>query len=418
MADAVLEVAAVGAINQNKKLKKQLASATCALLGSLRLASAGESEGWNVDSSILYYSEDGDRVSAIEPVIKLKKNFGEEREAEIKFVLDALTGATPNGATVSTSPQTFTRPSGSGSYVVQPGKTPLDDTFKDTRIAVSGAWTQPLSKLMKGTVGLNFSKEYDFLSMGANASIARDFNEKNSTLSFGLSVEQDQIDPVGGVPIPFSPMGMVGAAQPRRGGSETKSVYDAILGLTQIINPRTLMQFNYSLGQSDGYLNDPYKLITQINPTTGNRLYLFENRPDTRLKHAVYWLTRYHLKRDIVSGSYRYYFDDWGVTSHTVDLNYHWKFAAKQFLEPRVRFYQQSEADFFRTQLLTTEATPAEASADYRLAKFDGLTLGFKWGMTVLDDSLLALRLEYYTQKGDSSFPDLKATIAQVQFSF
>jgi len=46
------------------------------------------------------------------------------------------TGASPNGATPSDQVQTFTSPSGKGSMDAEAGKQLLDDTFKDTRIAV------------------------------------------------------------------------------------------------------------------------------------------------------------------------------------------------------------------------------------------------------------------------------------------
>jgi hypothetical protein len=192
------------------------------------------------------------------------------------------------------------------------------------------------------------------------------------------------------------------------------------------------MQLNYSLSQASGYLNDPYKLLSRVNPTTGSTVdYVFENRPDSRTKHALYWLTRYSLNRDVISASYRYFFDDWGIKSHTVDLNYNWKLSEKQYLEPRIRFYSQTEADFYRVNLLSGDPLPLEASADYRLAKFHGFTYGLKWGWNLKNGRAFILRLEYYStigednpstaigiQRGLDFYPNLKATIAQIQYRF
>ncbi|MCG3204684.1 MAG: hypothetical protein KCHDKBKB_01399 [Elusimicrobia bacterium] len=432
--DGALEVAAVDVTNNRKTdITRKLSSATCALLGALPAAHANEQEkSWAVDTAVLHYSEADNRVQAIEPVIEFKKQFREGREGTVKLTLDVLTGATPNGATATNTAQTFTRPSGSGSYTVPAGEIPLDDTFHDTRVALNGSWKHPLSRLSVLTLGANFSKEYDFLSMGASALISRDFNQKNTTLTFGLSSEVDQIDPVGGVPVPFANTVASGLSQPRQGAGDNKTLIDAILGVTQIINRRTLMQLNYSLSSASGYLNDPYKFLSRVDPNTGSTVdYVYESRPDSRTKHALYWLTRYHLNRDVVSVSYRYFFDDWGINSHTVDLNYNWKFSEKQYLEPRFRFYNQSEADFFHVNLLSGTPLPTEASADYRLAKFNGLTYGLKWGLNLPKGRELIFRLEYYTQVGDSDpasaigiqkgldlYPDLKATIAQVQYRF
>ncbi len=430
--DAATEEVDVGAIKKNGRLKTQLARATLSLLGAVSVASAGEFEGWEVDTSILYYQESDSRVTAFEPVVNIRKQFGEDRFANFKLVVDALTGATPNGATPSDTPQTFTRPSGKGSYTIAPGETPLDDTFMDTRVSVSGVWTQPLDRLTKMTVGANLSKEFDFTSAGINASLSRDFNQRNTTLTFGLAGEFDMIDPIGGIPIPLAAMTPVGQAQARQGQNDSKTVIDAILGLTQVINRKTLMQLNYSFSASSGYHTDPFKILSRVDGTTGQTIdYVFENRPDTRTRHSLFWLTRYHLSRDILGLSYRFFTDDWGILSHTLDMTYRWKLSPKHFLEPHFRFYQQSEADFYRVGVNNNIPIPKEASADYRLAEFNAITVGFTYGWDFRDESSLLLRLEYYLQDGGSShdsaiglqrkqdlFPDLQATIIQIQYSF
>ena len=103
-------------------------------------------------------------------------------------------------------PQTFTRPSGAGTYIIQPGDIPLDDTFLDTRVALTGTWTQPLGRLNTLSVGASFSTEYDYTHLGLNARVARDFNQRNTTLSAGFAIARDEIDPVGGTPDPLVPM--------------------------------------------------------------------------------------------------------------------------------------------------------------------------------------------------------------------
>jgi hypothetical protein len=416
----------------NPQLKKQLAAAACTLLGSVPLASAGTFEGWDVDTSILHYHESDGRVSAIEPVIHIRRAFAGDRALNLKLTLDSLTGATPNGALPSTVPQTFTRPSGGEAYTVPTGQTPLDDTFHDTRVALNASWQQPISRLSLLSFGVNYSTEYDFVSMGGNVQLARDFNDRNTTLNLGLSMENDAINPEGGVPISFAAMTAPGTPQPRQGDSEKKTVVDALIGVTQVIDAKTIAQLNYSLSRSNGYLSDPYKLLSVTDPSTGlPQRYVYEHRPDTRLKHAIYGLLRRHLRRDIVSGSYRFFIDDWGIRSHTVDFNYRWKPSARWWLEPHVRFYDQSKADFYRLQLENGAPLPAEASADYRLGAFKGYTVGLQWGWTFKNETELILKAEYYTTRGQTNpgevfgpqrglelYPDLKATIFQIQYRF
>ncbi|MFZ2649482.1 MAG: DUF3570 domain-containing protein [Burkholderiaceae bacterium] len=53
----------------------------------------------------------GGRVSAIEPVLSARRTDANERTLSVSFNLDAVTGASPNGAVPQPTPQTFTSPS-------------------------------------------------------------------------------------------------------------------------------------------------------------------------------------------------------------------------------------------------------------------------------------------------------------------
>ena len=59
---------------------------------------------------------------------------------------------------------------------------------------------------MRGSTGIHLSKEYDYLSIAVNGSLAKDFNHKNTTVSAGVSLAFDTIDPETGRPIAFSKM--------------------------------------------------------------------------------------------------------------------------------------------------------------------------------------------------------------------
>jgi hypothetical protein len=115
----------------------------------------------------------------------------------------------------------------------------LDDTFLDTRFALNASWTQPLARLYTFSAGVGFSTEYDYTHLGANLALARDFNKRNTTLSAGVAWSQDDVDPVGGRPLPLSQMLDVGNNGNKRGGGESKDVLDLLLGFTQVLNRTT-----------------------------------------------------------------------------------------------------------------------------------------------------------------------------------
>lgn len=401
---------------------------------------------WDIDTAVLFYSET-DRVQAIEPVVSGTRQFDDEKMLNFKLALDSLTGASPNGAVASDQPQTYTRPSGNGSYVTPAGEIPLDDTFRDTRIALSGGWAQPLAENIDGNVGLAISNEYDYLSIGVNGGASYDFNQNNSTASIGLSYTTDSIDPEGGLPIAGSCLFGASAsngctetsfAQTRRSGTESKATLDLLFGFTQVLGKNTIAQFNLGLTLADGYLNDPFKVVSVVDTdnSVGNGIgeperHLHESRPDSRSKQSVFGrIKHYAFDRDVIDASYRLQTDDYGLASHTVDLRYRWAFTASQSLTPHLRYYTQSAVDFYQPFLRDDEPLPEFYTADYRQGDFDAITLGLEYGYQFSSGNDLRLALELYQQTGDNPanapgqlsgkniYPDLDAIMVRANYDF
>jgi hypothetical protein len=122
-----------------------------------------------------------------------------------------------------------------------------------------------------------------------------------------------------------------------------------------------------------------------------------ENRPREREK----WTAYVSLNRAIaglhaaVEGSYRFYHDSFGVTGHTVALEWLQKLGDERVvLRPGFRLYQQSEADFYRLTLDGTNFVPGPRpsangpfySADYRLSRMRTATVGLKVVVRVIPD--------------------------------
>ncbi|GAA6171795.1 DUF3570 domain-containing protein [Colwellia sp. KU-HH00111] len=429
-------------------IKTALTLATAALLGNTSLAQADtatvvDDSAWEFDSAILFYNE-ADRVSAGEAIFNAKKTFENEEVLNLKLTIDALTGASANGAVAQPKAQTFTRPSGNGQYTIASEDVPLDDTFHDTRVQFNAQWTQPITSNHRVSGGAHLSKEYDYLSLGINGNVAFDFDRKNSTVSVGFSYFQDTFSPEGGVPKPLTSM-LIGDsdkdswnenfAQTRRGSDDDKSTTDILLGFTQVINRRMLMQFNYSYSTVDGYLTDPFKILSVVNNDGIAQDYRYESRPDSRIKQSLYAQSLYHFDNSVLDLSYRYMWDDWEIASHTIDSRLRIKlsdnFGADSFIQPHFRFYQQSAANFYQPFLLDEKVLPQFASADYRIGEMTAVTIGLKYGLIVNNGHDLSFRLEYYhqapTDAGFDSpgvlndvelYPTIDAIIAQVNYSF
>jgi len=430
----------------DQKISAALAKATCALLGATAIVpvQAEEESKWDFNTALLYYGEDNDRVQDLSVSLLARRNLLDDRSITLGMTVDALTGATPHGAIRQPVAQTFTRPSGNAAYTVPANNLPLDDTFKDTRVALTASWQQPLGRLYQFNVGASASKEYDYLHLGLNAIIARDFNQRNTTVSAGFAFAADSFDPVGGAPTPLTSMLDVGDLSNRQ-GSQDKDIVDFVFGVTQVVSRNLILQANYSFSDASGYLNDPYKILSVVDGVSGDTVtrtpppgvegpsheYLFESRPDQRTKHGLYGQAKYYMNGKVLDVSYRYMTDDWEIDSHTVDLRLRFPMGDTKFLEPHLRYYTQSEADFYQPSIVDGAPLPTYATNDYRLGNFDAITAGVKFGWQTRNGNDMSVRLELYQQRGsipaDSlignqvgyvQYPDLDAVIAQFSYRF
>lgn len=379
-----------------------------------------------IDTGLLYYQENDGRVSTGEAVVSVRQPLHGDTAFGLKLLLDAVTGGTPNGAIPSRQVQTFATPSATtlsppstpvqtttsasggsllcgshGSaklYTVAPGQLPLDKSFCDQRIALSGDYGTPLGAQGRVSLGAALSHENDFMSASVNAAFAQDFDSRNTTLSAGVNLEHDAVNPIGGAPVPLSDY-----ARFQKQGNKSRQVGDLLLGVTQIVSRRWIAQFNLSLDRSSGYENDPYKIVTVVD-TAGNLgsplAYFYESRPGQRLRKALYWDNKVSLDHDVVQASYRYMTDDWGVRSHTLEMHYRWTLAGEgSYLEPHLRAYRQSAASFYRLYHLQGDPLGGDVSADPRLARFDAQTIGLKFGTPLWSGSEFGFRVERYVQR-------------------
>ena len=433
-------------------LSAALAAATCGLLGiatpSASIAADSDSK-WDIESALLYYGESDSRVKDFSLSSHATRDFGDDRKLGLDLSVDSLTGASPSGAIATDGPQTFTSPSGRKTYTTPAGEIPLDDTFLDTRFALNGSWSQPFARLYTLSAGLGFSSEYDYTHIGGNLGVTRDFNDRNTTLSAALAYAQDTIKPVGGLPLPLTAMTDAVDEDSRPGNrgasSDSKSVIDVLFGVTQVLGRHTLLRVNYSYSDSSGYLTDPYKILSVVDPVTGeligrtpapgasgpNGVYLFESRPDSRRKQGLYAEMRHDFSGKVLQVGYRYSTDDWDIDSHTLESRFRLPVGESSYLEPHVRYYTQSAASFYQYSLADTALLPQFASADARLSDLSAVTFGLKYGHKTAGGNEWSTRLEFYRQTakapadrlignqvGNSQMPDFDAVILQFSYRF
>lgn len=427
-----------------RAIRHGLIAASCALLGVARAKSqdlpepALQEEGGTgtndltIDSALSYYHEDG-RIRVIEPIVGAVKDFDNGQVIDLHLMADSLSGATPNGALTGYLPQTFTGPSGKHQYTTAPGRLPVDPFYHDLEVQASGSWQLPLSRVTSLTVGAKFSVGHDFMSMTGSASIARDFNERNTTLSLGVYEESDRIGAVGGTPVPLSDYSL---AERESSNHHTRNDIGTLIGVTQVMNRYWLAQANVSLDRQSGYLTDPYKIMSVIDSGGSTTGYLYEMRPTQRTRGSLYLDNRVGGERESVNLALRYFRDDWAIRSYTARLRYRWWSADKtSYWEPSLRWYRQTAADFYSAWVPAAAVTDLlYASADQRLAALHALTYGLEYGINLgtpyVHPKWLTVRIQYYRQvirdrtpgpgplADLNLYPGLTAIQAQVTYSF
>jgi hypothetical protein len=436
----------------NKQCRWALAGAVGTLLGTQGHAN---DTGWQAQTGVRYYSEDG-RVTSVEPVLQLSNTDEQERTISINIAYDSLSGASPNGAAISDQVQTFTSTSGGGStsyssnqsaqtttnasgrnlatrdgdddddddddeyeegavsqYSVNPGDVPLDPNFEDQRFAFSINIAQPVSRTLESSFGVSYSKETDYQSVGMNGGATFLMNQKNTQLGVFFGLEKDEITAGGGTPLGLSST----RDELKVSDSEDKLVLDMLVSLTQTLSPNAIMQANYSISQSSGYHTDPYKIISIIDADNLPVDYVFEHRPDERTKQSLYAAFKYHMFGDTFEASYRYMWDDWDVTSQTWETKYRLNLG-HFYIQPHYRLYKQSATDFYVDSLNATDSAPQFASSDYRVGELTTQTVGGKVSWRFSQDQALSLRLERYQQTGESDAADMNATISQISYKW
>ena len=116
------------------------------------------------------------------------------------------------------------------------------------------------------------------------------------------------------------------------------------VGLTQVLTRNLLMSLNYEAIADEGYLNNPYRQVRYVDAGQASGYgWQEEIYPNTRASNAVAIRARYHLPyRAAVSGSYRFFTDDWGIDGHTVDIGYVQPWRDRWMIDVRYRYYSQN----------------------------------------------------------------------------
>jgi len=237
----------------------------------------------------------------------------------------------------------------------------------DTRIYPSLSWSMENEK--KGTTisaGVSSSTEFDYQSFGANIGFSKKTKDRNGEFTAKLQAYFDQVKLVTPTELRTG-----GGGRGDEYGSDNRNTFAASLSWSQVINKSLQVMFLADLVQQQGFLSLPFYRVYFADGSVHE-----EKLPDTRLKVPLGFRANYFLSDHfIIRTYYRYYKDDWGVSSHTVNLEVPVKITPFFSISPFYRFYSQSAIKYFKPFEQHT-ATDEYYTSNYDLSKFNSNFLG------------------------------------------
>ena len=245
------------------------------------------------------------------------------------------------------------------------------ETRNQANFGLSREWNEAVLNISGG-----FSRERDYKSSFGNISGRIDFNQKLTSLKYGAGYSSSNIGAIlDHDASPYISKNAFLHQIERVDGGKSEILrgdrhdWNANLGATQILNKNALFEANVGYTYSNGYLENPYKVMTvifvdpatlnngQSTPITGDMRALLEQRPNFRNQVAL--SAKYIQYIDAFDAAlhlgYRLSTDDWGINTHTFDANWVQPLGGGWMLTPRVRYYSQDAASFYKPYLFTQQ---------------------------------------------------------------
>jgi hypothetical protein len=210
------------------------------------------------------------------------------------------------------------------------------------------------------------SQEVDYNSNSAILTLTREFNQKNTVLTLRGQYIADQVGKI------LDNGALV---------NQDKNSAWGLVNLTRILSPTTVFDLTYDMLYHQGFLSDPYRQVIVFdrnNAFTATE----EKHPEMRTRHAVTGKLNQAIPeiRASLSGRYRYYFDDWKVTSHTAEAQFSKYIFNDLIVRFNYRYYTQTRAYFFYDRYAGEQyLNETYRTSDYKLKPFNSNNFGFSF---------------------------------------
>jgi hypothetical protein len=274
----------------------------------------------------LFHLYDGGGVKASGPALLVRKSLADRVSLSATYYVDMVSNASIDVVTTASPFKERRTEFGVG----------LEYTYRDSLL----------------TIAATRSKEPDYIADGVSMDLSQEVFGGMTTVNLGFTRGSDEVGKVG------------------EGFFDSATHWRYRLGVTQVLTPRWLMSANLEAVSDDGYLGSPYRSALVFGAAVPER------NPRTRSSRAIkFGAIGEVLPRTAVRGEYRYFWDNWDIKAHTVELGLS-RYVGESFLiDGYVRSYAQSHALFYSDNA-TSETI--YVSRNRQLSTFNSLGLGAK----------------------------------------
>ncbi len=320
------------------KLTANGMAAVAGLVGGTLAAGSAQAVDLPEDrAETMFHIYDGGGVRASGPAVLIRKSMLDRVSLSAGYYVDAVTNASIDVVTTASKYKETRNEFDYG----------LDYVVRDTLIKLSG------SK----------SKEPDYVADTTSIDLSQDVFGGMTTVNLGFTRGNDKVGQHG-----------------TTGYFDSTRHWQYRLGATQILTPRWIASMNLEAIDDDGYLGSPYRAARVFGATVPER------DPRTRASHALRLGTVGDItgsgatNRSSVRAEYRYFWDNWGISAHTLEFGYSRYLAAGWLADGYIRLYKQNHALFYSDN---AQSETVYVTRNRQLSTFHDIGLGGKVTYTV-----------------------------------
>jgi hypothetical protein len=370
-------VVAVDVINQIMQRPTMMLSKLAIALLGIGVATVAIAED-QVNIQTVQYAENHERINVFTGEISVEKDIGTDYTVRLDYGYDAISGATPAW---------IKKPNYVNEYVE--GQSHVSDEVRRSYGATVIGRDQHRNEY---TVSVSRSDEPDFLSDGvsAQAQIWQD-DQHNRAYIVGIGALFNTA---------------IATAYTNNQQDKDSQSINVQVGLNQVIDQTSTIEGSLYYTDDDGYLSNHYLKIVRQNASTGQHELADDSRPDQRQSagFSARWIKAWGSDFN-TNVWYRFFQDDWGISSHTVELKAYYDLNDQWQINPVMRVYQQSAADFYRAYDDTVNVFSATGlgSNDARLGDFSAVTTQLNLTYNASKDWQFNVGVSHYQQSDDFS---------------